>query len=70
MLQLSISYKGESQRLVAPLLLYSDDLSGNHNKQWNLFDLRSIHLLCASNTTTAIDMMNVIVTDLHARKWG
>ena len=66
--------------VVAPLLLYSDDLSGNHSKQWNLFDvwclllaglpkqqnhhLRHIHLLCASKTATAVDMMSAVVKNL------
>ena len=66
--------------VVAPLLLYSDDLSGNRSKQWNLFDvwcllmaglpkqqnhhLRHIHLLCASNTATAVDMMSAVVKEL------
>ena len=66
--------------VVAPLLLYSDHLSGNRNKQWNLFDvwclllaglpkqqnhhLRHIRLLCASNTAAAVDTMSAVVKDL------
>jgi hypothetical protein len=72
--------------VVAPLLLYSDDLSGNRSKQWNLFDvwclllaglpkklnhqLRHIHLLCASNTATAVDMMSAVVKDLCTLEKG
>ena len=66
--------------VVAPLLVYSDDLSGNRSKQWNLFDvwclllaglpkklnnqLCHIHLLCASKTATAVDMMSAVVKEL------
>ena len=66
--------------VVAPLLLYSDDLNENCSKQWNLFNvwclllaglqkqqnhhLRHIPLLCASNTAIAIDMMRAVVKDL------
>ena len=60
--------------------MYGPFLHMNHSKQWNLFDvwclllaglpkqqdhhLRHIHLLCASNTTTAVDMMSAVVKDL------
>lgn len=72
--------------IVAPLLHYSDDLSGNRSKQWNLFDiwcvlwmvfqkqqnhqLNHIYLLCASNTATAVDMMSTIVKDLYTLQNG
>ena len=72
--------------VVAPLLLYYVDLSGNRSKQWNLFDvwclllaglqkqqnhhLRHIDLLCVSNTTTAVDMMSAVVKDLSTLENG
>ena len=64
--------------VVAPLLLYSDDLSGNRSKQWLLaglpiklnHQLRHIHLLCASNTATAVDMMSAVVKDLCTLEKG
>ena len=72
--------------VVPPLLLYSDDLSGKRNKQLNLFDiwclllaglpkrqnhqLRHFHQLCASNTTTAVDMMSSFVKDLCTLEKG
>ena len=72
--------------VVTPLLLYSDDLSGNLSKQWNLVDcwcilfaglprkmnhqLRNIHLLCASNTVSAVQMMGLIVSELCALEQG
>ena len=61
--------------VVAPLLLYSDDLSGNRSKQWNLFDvwclllaglpkklnhqLRHIHLLCASKEASISEFQKI-----------
>ncbi|KAL5457680.1 hypothetical protein EMCRGX_G034966 [Ephydatia muelleri] len=79
--------KGNGKAVViTPLLLYSDDLSGNLSKQWNLFDcwcilfaglprkmnhqLRKIHLLCASNTVSAVQMMGPIVSELCALEQG
>ena len=72
--------------VVTPLLLYSDDLSSNLSKQWNLLDcwcilfaglprktnhqLRNIHLLCASNTVSAVQMMGPIVSELCALEQG
>eukprot|EP00731_Ephydatia_muelleri_P004904 Em0002g1080a len=72
--------------VVTPLLLYSDDLSGNLSKQWNLLDcwcilfaglprkmnhqLGNIHLLCASNTVSAVQMMGPIVSELCALEQG
>lgn len=54
--------------LMLPLILYTDDTSGNKSKQWNKFDslcvklaglpdvenqkLHNIHLLCTSNKVT------------------
>ena len=66
--------------VVVPLLLYTDDLSGNRTKKWNCFDawsmllaglpkslnaqLEHIHLMCASNRVFALSQMKPIVDDL------
>ena len=62
------------------MLLYTDDLSGNHTKKWNCFDawslllaglpktlnaqLENIHLMCASNRVSALEQVKPIVEDL------
>ena len=54
-----------------PIIIYSDDTSGNHSKKWNKFDLwammfaglprkdnahfENIHFLCASNKVSELD---------------
>jgi hypothetical protein len=66
--------------VMLPLLLYTDDTSGNQSKKWNSFDvwalllaglpralnaqLHNIHFLCASNRCKAIEMTEPIVADL------
>ena len=56
---------------MVPLILYSDDTSGNRSKRWNKFDswclklaglpnemnqqLHHIHLLCSSNKVESYD---------------
>lgn len=63
-----------------PLILYTDDTSGNKSKQWNKFDLwcvkvaglpteensklHNIHFICCSNKCEALDMSQPIVDDL------
>lgn len=63
-----------------PLILYSDDTSGNRSKKWNKFDLWSlllaglpreentkmenIHIIGASNQVEALEMADPIVDDL------
>lgn len=65
---------------MVPLILYSDDTSGNRSKKWNKFDnwavllaglpkidnakLENIHLIAASNKLSAIEMSDPIVQDL------
>lgn len=65
---------------VVPLIIYSDDTSGNRSKKWNKFDnwalllaglpkaenakTENIHLIAASNQLSAIDMSHAIVEDL------
>lgn len=63
-----------------PLILFSDDTSGNRSKKWNRFDnwalllaglsksdnakLENIHLMTASNRVSAMDMCVPIAKDL------
>lgn len=65
---------------VVPLILFSDDSSGNRSKKWNKFDnwaiilaglpkkenarIENIHLVAASNKVTAIEMCEPIAEDL------
>ncbi len=65
---------------LAPLLLYTDDTSGNRSKKWNKFDqwcfllaglprhenmqLRNIHFITCSNQVSLLDMAKPIVSDL------
>ena len=66
--------------LTIPVILYSDDTSGNRSKKWNKFDLwvlllaglprieiarmKNIHLMSASNLVSAKDMGEAIATEL------
>lgn len=79
---MSVSKYSESNIPVAmvPLILYSDDTSGNRSKKWNGFDvwalmlaglpkhenlkLQNIHLISASNCVKAVEMAKPIVEDL------
>lgn len=65
---------------IVPLILFSDDTSGNRSKKWNKFDIwaimlaglpksenakvENIHLISASNKLSAISMSGPIVEDL------
>ena len=65
---------------VVPLILFSDDVSGNVSKKWNKFDvwamllaglprainihLENIHFVCGSNNTTCLKMAESLVDDL------
>lgn len=65
---------------MAPILLYSDDTSGNRSKKWNKFDLwcltmaglplyegrqlHNINFLTCSNVVSAMNMTNALVDDL------
>ena len=71
--------KGRSVMMV-PLLLYSDDFSGNRTKKWNCFNAwclmlaglpkqcnaqhENIHLICASNKVPVLQMAQPIVEEL------
>ena len=66
--------------VMVPLVLYSDDTSGNRSKKWNKFDvwammlaglpraensqLENIHFICCSNETSGVEMTAPIVEDL------
>lgn len=66
--------------LMLPLLLYTDDTSGNKSKKWNSFDvwafmfaglprkenakLQNIHFISTSNRCKATDMADPIVKNL------
>ena len=72
--------------MVLPLLLYTDDTSGNRSKKWNKFDcwcfllaglprhenarLHNIHFITCSNNANATDIMDPIVTDLKQLEEG
>ena len=63
-----------------PLILFTDDTSGNKSKQWNKFDswclklaglsnkensnLSNIHLVCCSNKCSVLDMVKPVTDDL------
>ena len=66
--------------VLLPLLLYTDDTSGNQSKKWNKFDVwylllaglpwkenskfENIHFLTCSNKISALEMSRPIVSDL------
>ena len=65
---------------IVPLILFSDDVSGNISKKWNKFDvwamllaglprntnslLENIHFICASNQANCLQLSKPIVDDL------
>uniref|UniRef100_A0A1X7V5E9 Uncharacterized protein n=1 Tax=Amphimedon queenslandica TaxID=400682 RepID=A0A1X7V5E9_AMPQE len=69
--------------VMAPIYLYSDDMSGNRSKKWNKFDAwctslaclpkeyaQDIYLLCCSNRTNAVQMSEPLVNDLLSLEKG
>ena len=72
--------------VTVPLLLYSDDLSGNRTKKWNCINAwclllaglskqqnaqhEYIHLMCASNNVPVLEMVEPIVNDLLSLEKG
>jgi hypothetical protein len=72
--------------VIAPLLLYSDDTSGNRSKKWNKFDvwccalasipkdkahnLTNIFFISCSNRTSAVPMSGPIVDNLKLLEGG
>lgn len=71
---------GGHQVVVVPLIIFSDDVSGNISKKWNKFDvwamilaglprainshLENIHFLCASNGVDCLKLAKPLVDDL------
>ncbi len=71
---------------MVPLLLYTDDTSGNRSKKWNKFDcwcfllaglprhmntqLHSIHFIGCSNRVDCMDMTEAVVADLKKLEEG
>lgn len=69
-----------------PIILYSDDTSGNQSKKWNKFDIwalqlaglprhfnakmENIHFIAASNKVSAIALARPIVEDLKMLENG
>lgn len=65
---------------MVPIVLFSDDVSGNESKKWNSFDvwamllaglprsvnsqLENIHFLCASNRVGCLDLAKPLADDL------
>lgn len=81
--------KSQSQGLpvvVAPIILYSDDTSGNVSKKWNKFDcwlltmsglpshearkLQNIHFIACSNKLSALQMAHNLVDNLLVLESG
>ncbi len=72
--------------VVVPLLLYTDDTSGNQSKKWNKFDnwcfllaglprhhnsmMQNIHFIGCSNKVDCMDMSASIVSDLTKLEKG
>lgn len=65
---------------MSPIVIYTDDTSGNRSKVWNKFDLyclsmaglpmdiarqcNNIHFICCSNRVFALDMADALVNEL------
>lgn len=62
---------------MAPIVLYTDDTSGNKSKKWNLWcismaglpieearQLQNINFLTCSNAVSALEMTNALVEEL------
>ena len=66
--------------VMLPIILFSDDTSGNRSKKWHLFDswsvtlaglprhenskIPNIHFCCCSDTVSAMDMCDAIAPEL------
>ena len=71
---------------MAPINLYSDDMSGNRPKKWNKFDMwcmalaglpreesmkfQNIHFISCSNYLSALEMADPLVQDLKMLEKG
>ena len=72
--------------VMSPIVLFSDDTSGNRSKKWNKFDswcmsmaglpikiarqFCNIHLLACSNKVTALEMTSALVKELLVLEQG
>ena len=72
--------------VIAPLVLYTDDFSGNRSKKWNKFDawcfnlaglpksearkFDNMHFIACSNKASAMDMAGPLVADLRQLENG
>ena len=74
------SVAGGKPIVMLPLIIYTNDTSGNRSKQWNKFDcwcfkiaglstaqnskLHNIHFICCSNKCAVLGMAQPLVDDL------
>ena len=72
--------------VIAPINLYSDDMSGNRSKKWNKFDVwcmtlaglprkesvkfQNVHFISCSNRLSALEMTEPLVEDLKMLEKG
>ena len=72
--------------VMLPLILFTDDTSGNKSKKWHKFDswsvllaglprhenskISNIHLVCCSDVASALDMAGAVVADLTTLEDG
>ena len=72
--------------VMLPLILFTDDTSGNKSKKWHKFDswslmlaglprhenskIMNIHFICCSDVASAVDMAEAIVEELAALEKG
>ncbi|XP_064398445.1 uncharacterized protein LOC135345042 isoform X2 [Halichondria panicea] len=82
-----LKYSGLGKPVVtAPIILYSDDTSGNKSKKWNCFNswcflvaglprsensqLRNIHFITCSNKVSVLDMSRPVAEDIKTLQEG
>ena len=74
------SASGSLPIVIAPIVLYTDDFSGNRSKKWNKFDawclslgglpqseakmFHNIHFIACSNNVSTMQIVNPLVDDL------
>lgn len=72
--------------IMLPIVLFSDDTSGNISKKWHKFDswsvilaglprhynskMANVHFCCCSDSVSALDMAEAIVSDLNLLEQG
>ena len=77
---------GNKPVVIAPIVLYSDDTSGNRSKKWNKFDcwclsmaglpirdarkIENIHFICCSNQVSAMEIAIPLADDLRSLEQG